>query len=203
MTKTSVVDAQFDTAEVILQNPDRSCPDDVFDTLGVLSVQYRGFDDRVHTGQIVVAIDIMSEVEAFFQQALELAFPIERVIPVSAPGYRWNGKKVLADNLTSGFDYRKVATQKKMSLHSLGRAFDVNPQQNPYIRYEEGGRKEILHVPEGTKHDPSKPGTLYDRHPLVLLMEGFGWTWGGRWTPADGRVDHMHFEKSLGSQSKA
>lgn len=193
MSRSPIVDSQFDTNDVILQNPDEPCPREVLDDLGVLSVYYKGFDGELHQGQIVVAVDVISEVREFFKQALERDFPIERVVPVSAPPYRWDSKKVLADNLSSGFDYRKVKTQDKVSMHGLGRAFDINPRQNPYTRYE--GGKEILHVPEGAKYDESRPGTLYEGHPLVLLMEGYGWIWGGKWTRESGRVDYMHFEK--------
>jgi peptidoglycan LD-endopeptidase CwlK len=188
-----VVDARFEPSEVVLQNPERPCPDEVLAALGLLDVQYLGFDGKIHQGQIVVATEVMAEVEAFFRQALELKFPIERVVPVSAPPYRWDGKKVLTDNLSSGFDYRKVQTKNKQSLHSFGLAFDINPRQNPYIRYKNG--KEVLHVPGKVRHNSSKPGTLTFDHPLVKLMEGFGWQWGGNWTKKSGRIDYMHFEK--------
>lgn len=192
---SDMIDSQYEPSEVILQNPERPCPSEILESLGLLDVRYLSFDGKLHQGQIVVAIDVMSEVEAFFQQALEHGFPIERVVPVSAPAYRWNSEKALANNLSSGFDYRKVATQDKVSMHSFGRAFDVNPRQNPYIRYEKGTK--ILHVPKGVHWDISESGTLYATHPLVKLMEGFGWTWGGNWKPASGRVDYMHFEKPL------
>jgi hypothetical protein len=193
--KPVIIDAQFQLSDVILQNPQRLCPDNVLEALGLLDVAYVGFDNKVHRGQIVVAIGVMAEVEAFFHQALELRFPVERVIPVSAPPYRWDSAKVLADNLSSGFDYRKVQTKNKQSRHSFGLAFDINPMQNPYTRYE--GGKEILRVPKKALYNLTKPGTLTAGHPLVKLMEGFGWEWGGKWTKKSGRIDYMHFEKSL------
>ena len=55
--------------------------------------------------------------------------------------------------------------------------------------------KEILRAPEKAVYDPSRPGTLTADNPLVKLMEGFGWQWGGNWTKASNRIDYMHFEK--------
>lgn len=190
-----VVDSSFEPKDVVIQNPDKPCPSDLFRSLGLMEVKYYGFDNQVHSGQIIVATKVMSEVEAFFQYALELKFYIECVVPVSAPQYRWSAEKVLKDNVSSGFDYRPVHTTDKKSLHSYGLAFDINPRQNPYIRYKNG--KRILEAPKNPARDPSKPGTLHAEHPLVKMMEGFGWEWGGHWTPESGRTDYQHFQKPL------
>lgn len=189
-------DANYEPNEVIIQNPDRPCPDELLKTLGLMHVTYWGFDGSVYEGQIVIATKIMSEVEAFFNHAYELRFPIERVVPVSAPQYRWNGKKLIEDNVSAGFDYRMIAETDRPSLHGKGAAFDINPRQNPYIIYEDG--QPVKGVPrKNAAIDHSKPGTLSADHPLVKLMQGFGWEWGGNWTPESGRIDYMHFQKEL------
>lgn len=190
----AIIDSNFDPHAVIVQNPNKPAPGELFHTLGLMQVYYYGFDGKVHQGQIVVASKAMAEVDAFFRQAYEMHFPIERVVPVSAPQYRWNGNKVLRDNVSAGFDYRTILESKKMSLHSQGLAFDINPKQNPYIRYE--GKKTNV-TPKDSTWNPDKPGTLYEGHPLVKLMEGFGWEWGGNWTRESGRTDYMHFQKSF------
>jgi hypothetical protein len=98
----------------------------------------------------------------------------------------------MEDNVSSGFNYRLIAGTDKPSLHALGRAFDINPRQNPYIRYE---RREIIAQPKQSKWDKSRPGTLFADHPLVKMMEGFGWEWGGHWSQESGRTDYQHFQK--------
>jgi peptidoglycan LD-endopeptidase CwlK len=191
-----IIDANFRSKDVIIQNPRQPAPPDILSMQRLIDVIYQGFDHRLHKGQIVVAEKVIPEVEAFFKRALEIKFPIERVVPVSAPQYHWNGKKVLADNVTSGFDYRQIKGKSKLSLHSQGLAFDINPRQNPYIRFQDG--KEILKVPhEDAIWDPQKAGVLYPDHPLVKFMEDFEWEWGGHWTPESGRTDYMHFQKNL------
>jgi hypothetical protein len=190
-----ISDANLSPEQALAQNPDSECPDEILHTLGLLTVEYLGFDDHIHVGQIVVAQRVMAEVETFFKHALELRFPIAKVVPVADPSYRWDGEKILTDNVSSGFDYRKIKTTDKLSLHSYGLAFDINPRQNPYIRYKNG--KVVLNAPKKTKWEPGKPGVLDAEHSLVRLMEGFGWEWGGNWTPASGRTDYMHFQKAI------
>lgn len=191
-----VIDSNYELKQVVIQNPDQPCPDELLKTLGLMQVKHWGFDEKEHVGQIIVSTKVMTEVEAFFSRAYAIGFPIERVVPVSAPEYLWDGKKVIADNVSAGFDYRKIKHTDKLSLHAKGLAFDINPQQNPYIIYEDG--KRVMAVPrKNAAWDPSKPGTLSAEHPLVKLMEGFGWEWGGRWTPESGRTDYMHFQREM------
>lgn len=189
-----VIDSNFESKELILQNPAKPCIDDILNSLGVMKAEYCGFDGKPHSGQIVIATEVMPEVESFFDMALDIEFQIERLIPVSAPPYRWDSEKVLRDNLSSGFDYRTIADTDKVSQHGLGLAFDINPRQNPYIVYT-GSDVEI--VPVDGSWSPARPGTLHAAHPLVKLMEGFGWEWGGNWLPSGGRTDFMHFQKQV------
>lgn len=196
MTKTKIIiDSQLPASEAIAVNPDNLCPSEILQNLGLMEITYIGFDNNLHKGQIVVATEVMAEVEAFFKNALEIMFPIEKVIPAAAHPYRWDDQKLMADNVTSGFNYRVIAGMNRLSNHGLGRAFDVNTRLNPCIRYEKG--KGIVKPPK-SKWDKNILGTLHGEHALVKLMEGFGWEWGGRWTAKkDGIVDYQHFQKPL------
>lgn len=193
MNKLPIIDSQYQPPEVIKQNPGCLCPDEILGALGLLDVRYIGFDGKLHQGQIVVAMHVMAEVEAFFQRALELEFPIEKVIPAADPRYGWDDQKMMADNDTSGFNYRLVAGTKRISQHGRGLAIDVNTRLNPCIRYD---KKKKITNPLGAVWDKKAPGTLHADHPLVLLMEGFGWEWGGHWRlKTDGIIDYQHFQK--------
>lgn len=195
MTKTKIIiDSQITAAEALAQNPDMPCPEEILHDLGLMEVEYWGFDRELHQGQIVVNTEVMAEAEAFFKNAIELKFPIEKVIPAASKEYKWDDLKLMADNVTSCFNYRLIAGTDKLSNHAYGRAFDVNTVQNPCIRYEKNKR---LVQPPKAKWDKDVPGTLYAGHPLVKLMEGFGWEWGGNWTPESGIVDYQHFQKPL------
>jgi hypothetical protein len=185
-----IVDSALAVHEILSQNPAQPCPDEILQTIGVMEVQYLSFDGEYHIGQMAVAQSVMAEVEAFFRQALESRFPIAKVVPASV--YAWDDEALMADNVSSGFNYRFIAGSDKPSLHGRGLAFDINPVQNPYIRYTEKG---TITQPPKAVWNPEKPGTLHADHPLVKLMEGFGWEWGGHLTPDSGRTDYQHFQK--------
>lgn len=189
-----LIDSNLEPHEAVQANPSEDCPDEVLRDMGLMEVHYWGFDGNEHQGQIVVSVHVMPEVDSFFRQAYELKFPIDKVVPLSHPDYRWDGKKILADNVSAGFDYRKIKGTNKLSLHAKGLAFDINPKQNPYILFQEDDTRVY---PKNGKHNPKKPGTLHAEHKLVRLMEGFGWEWGGHWTEDSGRTDYMHFQKNL------
>lgn len=192
-----IIDSDLELKDVMLQNPQHPHPEEMLKDLGLMQVTYMGFDGQIHRGQIVVAAKVMTDVEAFFSQALEMNFPIEKVVPLSAPEYRWDNKKAVKDNISVGFDYRLGNNLDENYYHAKGYAFDINPRQNPYIVYDKD-LQPVSGVPrKNAVIDINKPGTLHDSHPLVKMMEGFGWEWGGHWSPETGRVDYMHFQKQL------
>lgn len=187
-----VIDSRLDLTEALAQNPEDPCPEEVLQSLGLMSVTHWGFDGRRHSGQIVVAQTVLPEVAAFFRHAYELKFPVAKVVPAADARYGWDDEKMMADNNSSGFNWRSIAGSRKPSMHGRGLAFDINPRQNPYIRYSD--KKKIVQPP-GAVWDKKASGTLHQEHPLVRMMVGFGWKWGGNWTCESGRTDYQHFEK--------
>jgi peptidoglycan L-alanyl-D-glutamate endopeptidase CwlK len=101
--------------------------------------------------------------------------------------YGWSDDESMAANNSSGFNYRYIAGTDKLSQHAYGRAIDINPLFNPYIRGD-------VVDPPGGVYDPSRPGTLVAGDAIVQAFEARGWTWGGRW---DTRKDWHHFEKPV------
>ncbi len=199
MTKL-IIDSELTQAEALAQNPEAPCPVEILDTLRLLSVRYLGFEGLEHRGQIVVAKMVAGEVETFFRQALALRFPIEKVVLPADKPYRWDDQKLMADNATSGFNYRLVAGTSRISQHASGLAIDVNTRINPCIRLVNDQKilvngQKTIDSPDAL-WDKEVPGTLYADHPLVRLMESLGWEWGGHWTlEDDGIIDYQHFQK--------
>ena len=142
-------------------------------------------------GLIAVSTELADDVSLFFSEALRIGFPIECI--ALAQDFYWDDNTLMNSNITSGFNYRKIAGSSKTSLHALGRAIDVNPVQNPYITYD-GSGDVLRHT--GDTWDSRVPGTLSADHPLVRLMVQLGWVWGGSWQAASGRTDYQHFEKT-------
>ncbi len=191
----TIIDSEVSKETALAQNPDSPAPVELLDAMRVLSVMYMGFDEQEHQGQMVVHKDVATDVEAFFALAHTLRFPIEKVIPISNPLYGWDDAISCDDNNSSGFNYRHVSGDpSRLSQHALGRAFDINPVQNIYIRYDKELR-EVFRAPANGVYDTYVQGTLSAWHLLVTFLKTRGWEWGGDWAAESGRIDYQHFEK--------
>ncbi len=151
----------------------------------VVAVRYVGFDGLEREGQIVVSRDLAQEVEQIFEEIRKAKFPIGKVVPVVR--YGWDDHRSMADNNSSGFNYRGQVTAsgqiRALSNHAYGRAIDINPNQNPYIS-KDGKATGV--------YDPIRPGTLTRDSAVVRTFLRRGWKWGGNWS---GNKDYQHFEK--------
>jgi D-alanyl-D-alanine carboxypeptidase len=163
------------------------CPVSLRD-LRMLTMTYRGFDGRAHTGRLVVHRDVARVVVGAFRELYSSGFPIRRMVPVDA--YAGSDfRSIEADN-TSAFNCRYVAGTTRWSEHAYGRAIDIDPIENPYVS---GGR---------TSHSASRryldrshvlPGMAVEGGSLVRAFDRIGWGWGGRWS---GAKDYQHFSAS-------
>lgn len=151
----------------------------------MLEVPYVDFDGLEKKGVIVVHQDVAPDMEALFEEMRRRRFPLASVLPASDPRFGWNDEAMMSANNSSGFNYRTIAGTNRLSYHACGRAIDLNPALNPYIR---DGRIE----PPGATYDLSKPGTIGPDSFIVAFLESRGWTWGGRWTDP---IDYQHFQK--------
>ena len=166
-------------------------PREILERITQVDVPYVNFEGDECAGSIEVHRDVEHDVRAFFDAAVRLEFPMSGV--VSASEFGFDDDALMAANMTSGFNYRKIAGQKRLSQHALGRAIDVNPRLNPYTKYTHGNA--VLRLPPNGSYDIAQPGTLHASHPLVRFMRENSWEWGGDWLPESGRVDVHHFEK--------
>ena len=152
--------------------------------LRLVRLTHWGFDGKVHRGELVVHADAASAVVEAFRAAHAARFPIERMERVDVHGGD-DGRSMAANN-TSAFNCRRVAGTTRWSEHAYGRAVDVNPVQNPYVR----GR--TVDPPAGsayTNRDDRRAGMLHADSALVRSFESQGWGWGGRWRSAK---DYQH-----------
>jgi hypothetical protein len=76
------------------------------------------------------------------------------------------------------FNFRKVAGQKNLSVHSFGAAIDLNTEFADYWVWSKG--------------KPGKVPVYKNKFPMeiVAIFEKHGFIWGGRWY----HYDTMHFE---------
>jgi peptidoglycan L-alanyl-D-glutamate endopeptidase CwlK len=185
-----IVDSAM-TLEEALEGLDPRCPEEIRRRQRLVDLTYLGFDGNVHEGQLVVDEELVNDVVDVFRIAREHAFPITSVIPIAHKDFReegrWNDDLSMEANNTSAFNYRETTGGGKLSMHALGRAIDVNPRLNPYIKGD-------LTLPKGATYVPEAPGALFKEHPVVQAFLDRGWTWGGEWTSLK---DYQHFEKAV------
>jgi peptidoglycan LD-endopeptidase CwlK len=196
METVQVIDSAYTRDVILAQNPQAIAPSDILDALQILEVNYVGYDGVLHGGQMVVHREVSDDVLDFFALAQELQFPILKVIPIGVSQYHWDDEVSCADNNSSGYNYRVIHGTNRLSKHARGQAFDINPAQNIYVKYDVEGN-EIYRSPKDALYDEQATGTLTATHPLVLFMKERGWIWGGDWTKESGRVDYQHFEKDI------
>jgi peptidoglycan LD-endopeptidase CwlK len=170
---------------------DPKCPEDIRKRQKVVKLKYYSADGKIHQGQLVIDIELRNDIKKVFALALKERFPIYSIIPISDKRFRkdgrWDDELSMEANNTSAFNYREITGGGRLSNHAYGRAIDMNPFQNPYI-------KEGVILPHGARYDPSSAGTFTSDHPIVRAFLQLGWVWGGNWTSPK---DYQHFEKPL------
>jgi hypothetical protein len=153
-----------------------------------LTLTYVDFNGERRTGILLVNKDLADEVVRIFQTLFQHRFPIEHMAPVEE--YGGDDDASMAANNTSAFNCRDATGKPGVfSNHSWGRAIDINPLTNPYVK----GDKVL--PPAGRRYlDRTRefPGSILKDSFIVQEFEKAGWTWGGRWPD---RQDYQHFEK--------
>ena len=163
------------------------CPVPLAD-LRQVTVKYRNFDNKPAAGVLIVHKDVAEEVEAIFADLFRNGFQIERIAPVEE--FRGDDDASMAANNTSAFNCRDVTGKPgTFSNHSWGRAIDINPLTNPYVK---GGK---VSPPEGRRYldrNQKAPGLIQAGSFVVKRFLKAGWRWGGNWSDPK---DYQHFEK--------
>ncbi len=145
-----------------------------------------GFDDRPHTGEMIVHKDVAKDVVSVFATLYEARYPIEEMRVYSKQDAKAPRTGDL--NVTSAYACRPVATTKNIwSQHAYGLAIDINPFMNPYTKGD-------LIVPELSRsyldRKWRRPGMIRKGDLVYKAFASIGWEWGGLW---DIPVDRHHF----------
>ena len=167
------------------------CPVSLHD-LRLLTVTYRGFDHRTHTGRLVVGASATRPLTTVFRKLYALRFPIRDMHFQHAYG---PGSDVAGnDDVSASFSCRQAVPSPctkgiatgSWSMHAYGLAVDVNPRENPYVGCGQTRDPRARPYFDRTRH---RPGMVTGR--LVQAFASVGWGWGGAW--AGDTKDHMHF----------
>ncbi|QZY30701.1 M15 family metallopeptidase [Nocardioides coralli] len=155
------------------------------DELAWLRLTFLGFDDRRHTGELLVHASAVRDIDRVFRRLWEARFPLEQVVIVRS--HDPDGPRTGDGNGTGAFVCRPTTGGTTFSQHAYGLAVDVNAFQNPY-------RKGEVVLPElaSAYLDRSRvrPGMITADGPVVAAFRQIGWQWGGEWR---GLLDFQHF----------
>lgn len=159
------------------------CPVPLAD-LRYVTVTYRDVGGGAATGELVVHADVADSVVAVFGELFALGYPIRSMRLVDDFGGS-DDASMAADN-TSAFNCRPISRGTGWSEHAYGRAIDLNPVENPYVRGS------LVLPPEGARFAdrPDAPGVVQAGDPVVRAFAAHGWQWGGDWSSP---VDYQHF----------
>ncbi len=165
----------------------KGCPVSIED-LSYLELKYWGYDNQPHLGYLIVHKTLAKETEEIFNTLYQHHFPIQKIDLIEH--YKGDDLTVMKKNVTTAFNCRAITGKPgTFSQHSYGRAIDINPLINPYIK----GNK-VLPI-EGIKYLDRKKdfkGKITKDSLLYQQFTNYGWDWGGNWTDLQ---DYQHFEK--------
>ncbi|NCG18309.1 MAG: M15 family peptidase [Rhodobacterales bacterium] len=144
--------------------------------------------DGVAQGELVLNEDAVDVVVRAFEAAFEKQFEIQSVKPI----HHFDGSDdaSMTANNTSAFNCRRVKGTQNWSQHSWGRAIDVNPLVNPWVRGDK------VDPPQGRAYldrTAAVPGLLTADSAMTRAFVDAGWGWGGAW---GSRKDYQHFSAS-------
>ncbi|GFJ81397.1 hypothetical protein Phou_055770 [Phytohabitans houttuyneae] len=167
----------------------KACPVAASD-LRYLTVGFRGFDGRAHTGELLVNARAADDMVAVFGRLFAANFPIERMRISSATDM--DAPPTGDGNTTEAFACRPVRGNTAWSQHAYGLAVDVNPFQNPYHK----GRVVLPELATAyLDRAKARPGMVRPRGPVVRAFAAVGWKWGGDYRSLK---DYMHFSATGG-----
>ena len=159
------------------------CPVPLAD-LRYLSLSYHDMTGAVVTGELVVHADVADGVVEVFRTLFDAGYPIASMRLVDDFGAD-DDASMAADN-TSAFNCRAITGGTGWSEHAYGRAIDLNPVENPYVRGSSvaPAAGDVF----ADRHDA--PGVIHGDDVVVRAFAAHGWQWGGYW---ERPIDYQHF----------
>lgn len=156
-----------------------------------LRISCVGADGSAYIGEMVAAADLAADLLDIFRQLYEAGYPIERMQLID--DYDASDQASMEANNTTCFNFRQIAGSTKLSNHSLGRAVDINPLYNPYVKKTANGTIYDPPVAEAyADRDKDFPYKIDHDDLCYQLFTAHGFTWGGDWNSVK---DYQHFEK--------
>ena len=165
--------------------------------LRYLKMLHVNFDGKYQVGEMIVNKSVSKEVLEIFKSLFKDGYQIYSMYLIDnfwkKDGETSDWNSIEANN-TSCFCYRAATGGSKLSKHALGRAIDINPQQNPYVTYK-NGKPSYSHKNAAkfvSNRSSKTPHVITTSDKAYKLFKNKGWTWGGSWSSPK---DYQHFQK--------
>ena len=167
------------------------------DELRYMKVLHYNFDHKVQVGELIVHRELVTDYQEIFLELFRAEYEINSLYLIDN---FWTGDGLESDsasidaNNSSAFCYRRVAGGSGLSNHALGRAIDINPQQNPYVTFDSKGKPKWTHdnADDYIDRDTGLPHVITHEDLLYKLFKEHGFDWGGDWKTLK---DYQHFDK--------
>lgn len=177
----------------------RENPDIGLDQLRYLKVLHYNFQHEIQVGEMIVNAQIAEDVLGVFRELFQNEYEIQSMFLID--NY-WAGTgddtdfASIENNNTSCFNYRAVTGGSNLSNHAYGCAIDINPQQNPYVIYENGAPSQWSHsnADEFIDRESGKAHVITHEDLCYQIFSDYGFSWGGDW---ENPKDFQHFEKPI------
>jgi hypothetical protein len=159
------------------------------DGLRLLSLSFVDFEGHAQVGELVVHADDADVLLQVFQRLYESRYPIQSMRTIDE--FDGSDDASMDANNTSAFNCRTAVGGSSWSLHAYGKAIDINPLVNPYVKGP------LVLPPIGEpfvdREGVHNPGLIRDGDIVVRSFDEIGWFWGGRW---DSPSDYQHFSSN-------
>ncbi|MFI7589828.1 M15 family metallopeptidase [Spongisporangium articulatum] len=158
--------------------------------LRYVTVSFRGFDGRAHTGELLVNRSVATDLVTVFRKLFAAGWPIEQMRITSQADL--DAKPTGDGNVTAAFACRPVRGATSWSQHAYGLAVDLDPFQNPYV----SGSTVLPELARSyTDRRRGWPGIITRNSAPVKAFRSIGWGWGGDYSS---KKDFMHFSSTGG-----
>ncbi|MFE3449680.1 M15 family metallopeptidase [Nonomuraea sp. NPDC059194] len=160
-----------------------------YKNLRLITMTYWGFDDRAHTGELVVRDTATDDIVTVFKKLYGMRYPIKRMERIDV--YKGSDYDSIDADNTSAFNCRRATGSSNWSNHAFGEAVDLNPRENPYVTAS--GSTAHSNARKFTERPMKGKGVINPGDRVVRAFAAVGWGWGGDWS---GTKDYQHFSKS-------
>ncbi|MGI6011153.1 MAG: penicillin-binding transpeptidase domain-containing protein [Ruminococcus sp.] len=173
-------------------------PDIALEDLRYLQVSYYDFNHQVQTGELVVNAALTEDFLYVFEKLFESEYEIQSLRLIDdywAGDGQSTDERSMAANNSSAFCYRKIAGSDRLSNHAKGCAVDINPLQNPYVRFRNNEPEEVTEEAMAYVDRSNVREHMITHEDLCYqLFTERGFAWGGDW---ESPKDYQHFEKQI------